>query len=215
MRDRLAGDELLLWTVETFTMFYEKTWAQRFMIPIIGLGPLLLSIFTFIYDNYSDIELAIEYYIQALKSPPPASINVTSNYTVCTKAACDDLMSPTTSNLLYSDGTCTDIVRTPSEYRTAFITNIICMCSAMLVSYVMCVRELVVTISNYIKRHRWEKRMSKGALTLFKCIVFGLCAFPTGLFLAPFFILYIGIVPKLRWYNHSIKNFYTFGIIFV
>ncbi len=29
LRRQLTGDELLMWTIETFTMFYEKTFAQR------------------------------------------------------------------------------------------------------------------------------------------------------------------------------------------
>ncbi len=29
LRRQLTGDELLMWTIETFTMFYERTFAQR------------------------------------------------------------------------------------------------------------------------------------------------------------------------------------------
>ncbi len=32
------------------------------VIPILGLVPLFLSISTFVYDYYSDIELTLEYY---------------------------------------------------------------------------------------------------------------------------------------------------------
>ena len=76
LRDRLTGDELLLWTVETFTMFYEKTWAQTTIIPVIGLMPLIMSIFTFVYDNYSDIDLAIEYYNHAYNNTLPVNENI-------------------------------------------------------------------------------------------------------------------------------------------
>ena len=51
-----------MWTIETFTMFYPKTFAQRNVIPILGLIPLFISISTFVYDYYSDIELTLEYY---------------------------------------------------------------------------------------------------------------------------------------------------------
>ena len=51
-----------MWTIETFTMFYPKTFAQRNVIPTLGLVPLLLSISTFVYDYTSDINLTLEYY---------------------------------------------------------------------------------------------------------------------------------------------------------
>ena len=215
LRDRLTGDELLLWTVETFTMFYEKTWAQRSIIPIIGLGPLILSIFSFVYDNYSDIELATEYYDHGYSND---YLSGSSNNTLCQNAyntnqeistenqllfnttsesICDEATTTRKPSLLYATGqqNCTDITRTPSEYRTAFITNIVCMCSAMLVSYVMCVRELLHHSFNYMKRHRWEQCISEGLFTFVKLAVGGVCVFPIGLILAPFFILYIGSIP--------------------
>ena len=47
--NRIAlGDELLMWTIETFTLFYERTWAQRFLFPLFGLMPLFISISRFI-----------------------------------------------------------------------------------------------------------------------------------------------------------------------
>ena len=62
LRQQLTGDELLVWTTETFTMFYSRTWAQSVILPLLGLIPLLLSIASFVYDYYSDVELTIEYY---------------------------------------------------------------------------------------------------------------------------------------------------------
>ena len=62
MRQQLNGDEILVWTIDTFTMFYHKTWAQSVIFPLLGLIPLLLSIASFVYDYYSDVELTIEYY---------------------------------------------------------------------------------------------------------------------------------------------------------
>jgi hypothetical protein len=56
------GDELLMWTIETFTLFYERTWAQRYGFPLMKLIPLLFSFFVFVYDFYSDVELTREYY---------------------------------------------------------------------------------------------------------------------------------------------------------
>ena len=62
LRQQLNGDELLVWTIETFTMFYDKTWAQSYALPLLGLIPVFLSISTFVYDYYSDFELTFEYY---------------------------------------------------------------------------------------------------------------------------------------------------------
>ena len=50
---QLTGDELLMWTIETFNAFYPQTFAQKYFIPLMGLFPLLLSIATFVYDYYS------------------------------------------------------------------------------------------------------------------------------------------------------------------
>ena len=214
MRDRLTGDELLLWTVETFTMFYEKTWAQKSIIPIIGLGPLILSIFTFVYDNYSDIELAIEYYTRGFNDDAfneYSSVGI--NGTLCvdkdnkiqeilttneiySEYICDETTT-TKPPLLFATGqmNCTDITRTPSEYRTAFIANVTFMCGAMLVNYVMCVRELWHHAYNYMESHRWRQHLSGGFFTFIKFSIYGICVFPTGLILSPFFILYIGNIP--------------------
>ena len=43
-------------------MFYSKTWFARRILPIFYTIPLLISYFSFIYDNYSDIELSYTYY---------------------------------------------------------------------------------------------------------------------------------------------------------
>ena len=203
LRDRLTGDELLLWTVETFTMFYEKTWAQTTIIPVIGLMPLIMSIFTFVYDNYSDIDLAIEYYNHAYNNTLPVNENIPLCSTTNSLVNTLQISSETTSNsncdekkeFLYStteDQKCTDIERTPSEYQAAFITNVVCMASAMLVSYVMCVRELLHHFFTYINKCKWRRQISKKLFIFIKFVIGGICVFPVGPVLAPFFILYIG-----------------------
>ena len=205
LRDRLTGDELLLWTVETFTMFYDKTWAQRSIIPVIGLAPLIISIFTFVYDNYSDIELAFEYYDQAY-NPIPHNVSISSN-TLCQPLkhivdTTSKLLLNTTSDSKCIDqkpflfttepNQCTDIQRTPSEYKVAFVTNIVCMALALLVSYVMCVRELLHHSFDYMNQHRWRRHLSEKFFTFIQVMIGGLSVFPIGLILSPFFILYIG-----------------------
>ena len=62
MTRNVTGDELLTWTIETFNTFYSKTWFARRILPIFYTIPLLVSYFSFIYDNYSDIELSYSYY---------------------------------------------------------------------------------------------------------------------------------------------------------
>ena len=202
LRDRLTGDELLLWTVETFTMFYEKTWAQTTIIPVIGLMPLIMSIFTFVYDNYSDIDLAIEYYNHAYNNTSLVNENISPCSTTNSLVNTLQISSNPTSNsncdekkdFLYpTDGNeCTDIERTPSEYQAAFITNVVCMASAMLVSYVMCVRELLHHFFTYINKCKWRRQISKKLFMFIKFVIGGICVVPVGPVLAPFFILYIG-----------------------
>ena len=198
-------------------MFYDKTWAQRSIIPVIGLMPLLISIFTFVYDNYSDIDLAMEYYghafnasfneystvgindslchplKQIIQSTQHLTNQVTLNITSDSK--CEEPNTWLFATEAQEDGNkCKDITRTPSEYRTAFITNVSCMVLAMLVSYVMCVRELLHHSFIYMSKHRWRKRVSDKFFIFLKFLVGGICLFPIGPILAPFFILYIGII---------------------
>lgn len=53
LRRQLTGDELLTWTIETFTMFYPKSFAQKNIMPLFDLVPLFVSFSTFVYDYYS------------------------------------------------------------------------------------------------------------------------------------------------------------------
>ncbi|QQP49270.1 Putative LOC100882592 [Caligus rogercresseyi] len=62
LRYQLKGDELLSWTIETFTVFYERTVAQKCVIPVMALIPVVFSIFNFTYDYYSDISLTLQYF---------------------------------------------------------------------------------------------------------------------------------------------------------
>ena len=85
-----------------------------------------------------------------------------------------------------------DIKRTPSEYRTAFITNVACITASMFISYLMCVRELFHHSFNYLNRHKWRRTVSEKFFLFIKFMIGGICLFPIGPILAPFFILYIG-----------------------
>ena len=37
-----------------------RTFAQRNVLPLLGIIPLLLSIATFVYDYYSDVDLTVQ-----------------------------------------------------------------------------------------------------------------------------------------------------------
>ena len=186
-------------------MFYDKTWAQRSIIPVIGLMPLLISIFTFVYDNYSDIDLAIEYYDHAYNSLSAVDVNgsLCNPYNTIVDMStiiAPDKYRPTSKKcdesnpFLFTTQTheCSDIKRTPSEYNTAFITNVGCISASMFISYLMCVRELFHHSFNYLSRRKWRRTVSEKLFLFIKFVVGGVCLFPIGPILAPFFILYIG-----------------------
>ena len=163
LRQQLTGDELLTWTIETFTMFYEKTWAQMFVFPLLGLIPVLLSIFTFVFDYYSDFELTYEYYQNAFQDGISSTLNLSHaskmndicqkfNQThfissgellkKCYKIWLQQQLDSLRSQQFNQSENCIDIQRTSEEYRTAFFVNIICISLPVLVFYIMCSREL-------------------------------------------------------------------------
>ena len=43
---------------DAITLF--RTFAQRNVLPLLGIIPLLLSIATFVYDYYSDVDLTVQ-----------------------------------------------------------------------------------------------------------------------------------------------------------
>jgi hypothetical protein len=48
---------------------------------------------------------------------------------------------------LFSSGEgCSDIIRQPDEYRTAFFTNLCCIAVPLHIFYVMCARELLIRL---------------------------------------------------------------------
>lgn len=56
-----------------------------------GLIPLYVSIFSFIYDYYSDIELTIEYYKNAFRDRLPDLTSATVNKLNVTKVFCEEI----------------------------------------------------------------------------------------------------------------------------
>ena len=87
---------------------------------------------------------------------------------------------------------CSDIIRQPNEFRTAFITNLCCIAVPLVIFYVMCARELLVWLQKLEKR--FNHRIQSQALFLFVQglgRVLWLC--PVSVVCAPFFILYIAV----------------------
>ncbi len=126
------------------------------MIPILGLIPLFLSISTFVYDYYSDIELTLEYYNGSTFSRGDADSvyrRIISGL-LRDKNPCEEGQYPLYEEAGGEEGRkvickfveesmgseCYDIKRTPQEYRTAFITNIISISLPVLIFYAMCAR---------------------------------------------------------------------------
>ena len=36
LRQQITGDELLMWTIETFKTFYDRTWVQKNILPFLS-----------------------------------------------------------------------------------------------------------------------------------------------------------------------------------
>eukprot|EP00095_Tigriopus_kingsejongensis_P004696 maker-scaffold276_size226481-snap-gene-0.17 protein:Tk04696 transcript:maker-scaffold276_size226481-snap-gene-0.17-mRNA-1 annotation:"hypothetical protein" len=191
LRRQLRGDELLIWTIETFTMFYERTFAQRTVIPMFGLLPLLLSIFTFVFDYYSDIDLIIEYYL---------------NSTFAVESVISEPRLGTNGSTIRQG--CHDIDRTPEEFTTAFVTNLTCLCIPLVIFLCMCSRELwpyFQILVQYLNR-KWP-RIPKRGIEVLAYIMWMTCS----TLCAPFFILYVAfrnVYYKFRHQRATRKNLF-------
>ena len=87
---------------------------------------------------------------------------------------------------------CTNIQRTPEEYRTAFFVNIICICFPFLVFYLMGSRVL------WQKFQRFENNFPNHFAKIMLRIIYG---FLTVIF-APFFILYVAVRQLIYKFQH-------------
>jgi len=91
-----------------------------------GLIPLFISICTFVYDYYSDIELTFEYYRSSEEEwrhqlNPHAEPQMNVREEECSKPYRDQRCLPS-FNL---NSRCHDILRTADEFRAAFATNLV------------------------------------------------------------------------------------------
>ncbi|CAB4069282.1 SLC25A4S [Lepeophtheirus salmonis] len=121
LRNQLKGDELLTWTIETFTVFYDRTVAQKCVFPLMALVPVFFSIFNFTYDYYSDISLTLQYFSDS---------SFRNSFLV------DDF------NATLKNNHCRNFTPTPHQFFIAFAVNLICITAPLLVFFFMCVWEI-------------------------------------------------------------------------
>ncbi len=168
-------------------MFYKKTFAQRTVIPLLGLIPLFVSISTFVYDYYSDIELTLEYYRSSnfswLRRETFKQCGIGDEDPECPH--------PDPIGDVGESG-CYDIRRTPHEFRIALVTNIVCICLPIAIFYAMCARELLPFVHQFLRRHN--------------SMVGAAVAYPLWILLAlvcaPFFILYVAARQVYYRFRH-------------
>jgi hypothetical protein len=217
-----------------FTMFYDKTFAQRTLIPIFGLFPLICSIATFIYDYYSDIELTLEYYAGSTLNLASAGAVTNDSLAAFSDLACQDglrvsafnsshvvfskdelgallsewhkcarqrLTLGPAINVTDSEEECADIVRSPEEYLTAFIVNLVCIALPLISFFCMCARELLPSFKTFI-----EKCSSKFPFQSIFAVIFGLFVYPVWILVAfvcaPFFIIFVAARNVYYKYKH-------------
>ena len=218
LRMQLTGDELLEWTIETFTMFYSKTWAQSVVFPLLGLIPLIFSISTFVFDYYSDFELSYEYYINAFTNALPFANETLKNTSEPTQNPCQSngthVLVPTESfkkcwlqwqlekmkehSLQNVDREhCVDITRNAEEYRTAFFFNIICISLPILVFYVMCFKEMWTYLHYFEYENKSSGKYSPTFVWTLKILFW-----PCTVLFAPFYILYIAVRQVIFKFQH-------------
>ena len=218
LRMQLTGDELLEWTIETFTMFYSKTWAQSIVFPLLGLIPLIISISTFVFDYYSDFELSHEYYMNAFTNVLPLNNETLKNTSKPIQNPCPNngthVLVPTESfkkcwlqwqlekmkehSLQNVDREyCVDITRNAEEYRTAFITNIICISLPILVFYVMCFKEMRTWLHYFEYENKSSGKYSQACVWTLKILFW-----PCTVLFAPFYILYIAFRQVIFKFQH-------------
>ena len=174
MRDQLSGDELLTWTIETFSTFYPKTWTQKYCLPLAHWVPILFSLSFFLFDYYSDLTLAIGYYRQSSYLLGSAEENSTA----------------------FKTNNCHDPVMSPMDFKTAFLMSLVFFFIPILFSIPIsykCLIDLVsyddeLEICNYtrLSRYLWE-----------------LYAWLLSILISPFIVLYAAARLLCATYKHK------------
>ncbi len=170
-------------------MFYEKTFAQRTVIPLLGLIPLFVSISSFVYDYYSDIELTLEYFRSSNFSQHGRETSKQCDVT--DESENPGCLDPDQVDEVGKFG-CYDIRRTPHEFQTALVMNITCICLPLFIFFAMCARELLPLL------HHLQDRCSGilGVLLTYSSWIL------LALVCAPFFILYVAVSQVYYRFRH-------------
>lgn len=147
-----------------------------------GLLPLFISFSTFVYDYYSDIELTLQYYANS------------------------DFVIQNVTNTVINDTDCQDIIRTPSDYQTAFVANLGFLCLPLIILFAMCALEMYPEVKEF------DLKMSE-KLPKILLIILRIHLYPMWLILAfvfaPFFILFVAgrqVYFKFRHRRATKKN---------
>ncbi len=182
-----GGDEILKWTIETFSLFYGMTFFQRRIKPLLCLIPLLFSFFMFVFDVSSDVQLTLAYYQKGFKgtnADPEDDLKIsqetegTGNSTTTTNA---DLLLPETG-----------------DYRAAFVMNLTCIVLPFFVIFYMCAAE----IRDKTRARRVRLLVRKGFLRGAANAVL----VPTWLLasaaLTPLFLVYMALSRMIHKFGH-------------
>ena len=107
LREQLINDEILSWTADSFSRFYEKSRAEKIFSPFMSVCILVVTLVFFVFDIVTDIFLTVEYWdlSQAMNSSH-ATHNLTLNDTQCLESYSSNLTS--------------------GDFKVAFITTITC-----------------------------------------------------------------------------------------
>lgn len=144
-----------------------KQWQKRLVF--VHFIPLATSA----WASFADIELSLEYYRKSMdvKEGTIPITNVTSGTGTSTSSIC------------------TDIERTPNEYRIALIVNVTCIILPLVIFFFMCARELLPAIQ---KLDKWCNKNCSPAL-YYVAVPLPLYALwlVVSVLCAPFFILYV------------------------
>ncbi len=128
-RQLRGGDEILKWTIESFSNKYGYTVFQKWVKPFLCCVPMLISPFLFAFDLSADVQLSIAYYQKGFSQiiEAPTGFNATPqviNSTATTSASSDQY------------------VPKAHHYQAAFAMNVVCILLPFLVIMWMCIREL-------------------------------------------------------------------------
>ena len=180
MKKQLSGDEILGWTIETFSKFYPKTWYQKHCLPVLHLLPILVTVCFFFLDYYSDISLAFGYYKNS-----QFALALRQDYN-STSASADRNTS------------CSDPEMTPWDFGTAFIVSFICLLMSIFFT-----TPIGYQIINQASLNNERPAAVAQQSNFQKCLWKGF-ALIMSICISPFLVIYAAF--KLLWANYKHKG---------